>query len=307
MRTRINIYGVRGSAPVSHKDYMKYGGNTASFTIRTPDNSLIYLDAGTGIKFAETELNEVANKVVLLISHTHADHIVGFGMSKLSRLDQQKGYEHTKLQIIGPNDVENSLSKFYDGDIIWPVRFGYSADNTWYMGGIDYQNIVEYRYDNQEIVIDSTTKIILMQGNHPVRNGVVLFKLEIELPERKIRIIYATDNEFDYIFDSHVSPQKDEFKQNFIEFIQFADLLIAEAQYTKDTYEMMKGYGHSYPEQILDLASEANVKQVIITHHDLVDDQELQGRYEKAVKYASLLKNQIDLKYAIEGEEIIIQ
>ncbi|MHA2278507.1 MAG: hypothetical protein ACXAC2_22235, partial [Candidatus Kariarchaeaceae archaeon] len=175
-KVKINIFGVRGSAPVSHKNYLKYGGNTASFTIRTPENSLIFLDAGTGIKFAETELNEVANKVILLISHTHADHIVGFGMSKLSRLNQLKGYEHTKLQIIGPNDIQNSLTKFYDGDVIWPVRFGHSPDNTWYMAGIDYQNIVEYMQDNQEIRIDSKTKIKLMQGNHPVRNGVVLFK-----------------------------------------------------------------------------------------------------------------------------------
>lgn len=307
MSVRINIYGVRGSAPVSHNNYLKYGGNTASFTIRTPENSLIFLDAGTGIKFAEKELEEVATKVLLLISHTHADHIVGFGMSKLSRLNQQKGYEQTKLQIIGPNDIQNSLSKFYDGDIFWPVRFGYSANNTWYMSGIDYQNIVEFKHNNQEMMIDSKTKITLMRGNHPVRNGVVLYKIEIERSEGTIKIIYATDNEFDYIFNSPENSKKDEFKLRFIEFIQSADLLIAEGQYTKEGYERMRGYGHSYPEQIIDLASEANVSQVLITHHDLVTDEELGFRYEKAMEYASNLKNGIAVKYAIEGDEIIIQ
>jgi len=77
--------------------------------------------------------------------------------------------------------------------------------------------------------------------------------------------------------------------------------------YTKDDYEMMRGFGHSYPEQILDLASEANVKQVIVTHHDLVNDQELQLRFENATKYASSLKNHVQLKFANEGDEIIIQ
>lgn len=304
MEVKINIYGVRGSAPISHKDYIKYGGNTASYTIRTPENSLLFLDAGTGIKLAENELNHIAKKVALLISHTHADHIIGFGMSKLSKLNLQEGYEDTKLKIIGPNDIQNSLSKFYDGDVIWPVKFGQSADESRNMGGIDYQNIIEYEHDDQQILIDSKTKITLMQGNHPVKDGVILYKVEIEKLKGNVKIIYATDNEFDYLIDGQVNPKKDELKQRYVDFIQSADLLIAEAQYSKENYESMGGYGHSYPEQIIELANQANVKRILITHHNLMPDAELEESYHKAVEFADKLNPKLVLEFAIEGTEI---
>ncbi len=306
MDVKINIYGVRGSAAISHKDYLQYGGNTASFTIRTPDNSLIFLDAGTGIKFAERELQQIADKVFLLISHTHADHIVGFGMSKLSKLNLQNGYEKTKLQIIGPKDVQRSMSKFYDGDVIWPVKFGQSSGNTWSMIGIDYQNIIEFTHNYQEVDVDANTKVILMQGNHPVKNGVILYKTEITTSEKIFKIIYATDNEFDFIVNGDINPKRKELKSNYIKFIENADLLIAEAQYSKDKYDTMKGFGHSFPEQIIELANEANVKRIILTHHDFVPDLELEKSSEKVIQFAAELNPKLILDFAIEGTELIL-
>ncbi|OLS29298.1 MAG: Ribonuclease BN [Candidatus Heimdallarchaeota archaeon LC_2] len=307
MDIKINIYGVRGSAPISHENYMKFGGNTASLTIRTLENSLIFLDAGTGLKLAETQLDEIADKVFLLISHTHADHIAGFGMSKLSKLNLQKGYEKKKLQIIGPNEIRRSLSKYYDGDIIWPVKFDQSNEQMKTMNGIDYENIIEFSEDNQEIQIDSKTKITLMQGNHPVKHGVVLFKIEMQDLGNIVKIVYATDNEFDHIFNGVVNLEKDKFKSKYIKFVQTADILIAEAQYQKGNYDSMRGFGHSYPEQVIELANKANVKRLIITHHNLMQDDELEIIYQNAIDFAKKLNSNLIVEFAKEGTQIIFE
>jgi hypothetical protein len=49
MSIQIKFFGVRGSAPIADKKYLKYGGNTSSITVRTPENSLLFLDAGSGL------------------------------------------------------------------------------------------------------------------------------------------------------------------------------------------------------------------------------------------------------------------
>jgi ribonuclease BN (tRNA processing enzyme) len=47
-----------------------------------------------------------------------------------------------------------------------------------------------------------------------------------------------------------------------------ADLLIYDAQYTEAEYETHQGWGHSNPRRGAALAAEANVKQLLLFHHD---------------------------------------
>ena len=46
----IRCYGARGSIPVSGKQYMKYGGNTTCIEIRSKNDEIIIIDAGSGIR-----------------------------------------------------------------------------------------------------------------------------------------------------------------------------------------------------------------------------------------------------------------
>ncbi len=46
----VRFWGVRGSLPVPDKNVLKYGGNTTCLEIRCNDDTLIILDAGTGIR-----------------------------------------------------------------------------------------------------------------------------------------------------------------------------------------------------------------------------------------------------------------
>ena len=55
---QITCWGSRGSIPVSGKAYLKYGGDTTSLEIRTKNDDIIAVDAGTGIRRFGNKLAE---------------------------------------------------------------------------------------------------------------------------------------------------------------------------------------------------------------------------------------------------------
>jgi len=66
--------------------------------------------------------------------------------------------------------------------------------------------------------------------------------------------------------------------QQHAHFIEGADLLIHDAQYTAAEYLSKVGWGHSSTEFVVKLAKHAYVKHVVLTHHDpLRTDEALDG------------------------------
>ena len=45
----VTLWGVRGSIPTPGEATARYGGNTACVALAYSDNSIVILDAGTGI------------------------------------------------------------------------------------------------------------------------------------------------------------------------------------------------------------------------------------------------------------------
>lgn len=80
---RVRFWGVRGAFPAAGREFNRYGGNTPCVSVEAPDSPLLVLDAGTGIigLGRELMLGRFAaglGRAVLLLSHTHWDHIQGF-------------------------------------------------------------------------------------------------------------------------------------------------------------------------------------------------------------------------------------
>lgn len=75
----VKFWGTRGSIPVPGKYTFKYGGNTPCVEIRTDEDELIILDAGSGIRELgkSLPLNTKDNNIPVLLSHYHWDHIQG--------------------------------------------------------------------------------------------------------------------------------------------------------------------------------------------------------------------------------------
>ncbi len=81
MTLRVRFWGTRGSIPSPGQQTVRYGGNTPCLELRTPDDWLIVLDAGTGIRELGRSLMARANgspvKGDIFLTHAHWDHIQG--------------------------------------------------------------------------------------------------------------------------------------------------------------------------------------------------------------------------------------
>ncbi len=79
---KVKFYGVRGSLPVSGREFERYGGNTTCIKImREKANRIAIFDAGTGIRKLGKELlrEGVSQNIInIVFSHFHWDHIQGF-------------------------------------------------------------------------------------------------------------------------------------------------------------------------------------------------------------------------------------
>ena len=78
-------------------------------------------------------------------------------------------------------------------------------------------------------------------------------------------------------------------------------MLIHDGQYTADEYKKFKGWGHSAWEHAVEVAIQANVKKLIITHHDPDHDDDFLDSMEKECQ--KFFSNSI---FAKEGMEVSV-
>jgi GAF domain-containing protein len=120
--------------------------------------------------------------------------------------------------------------------------------------------------------------------------------------------VYCCDHE---PFSRDVAEGHREFfglDQQHADFIDGADLLIHDAQYTAAEYPSKVGWGHSSTEFVVKLAQHANVKQVVLTHHDpLRTDEALDGIVEKLRDGLRVERSAVLVSAAVEGKAIEIK
>src|SRR6202521_4039806 len=81
MSLRARFWGTRGSVPSPGASTVRYGGNTPCIELRTASDSLLILDAGTGIRELGHALVDRAGDAPIageiFLTHAHWDHIQG--------------------------------------------------------------------------------------------------------------------------------------------------------------------------------------------------------------------------------------
>ena len=89
------------------------------------------------------------------------------------------------------------------------------------------------------------------------------------------------------------------------EFVNRADLLIHDAQYTAEEYPAKVGWGHSTVEYVVNLGQFAQVKRVALTHHDPLRDDDAIDRLVANIR-AKLRQNasSLDIFAAVEGQVV---
>jgi len=103
---RGRIWGSRGSIASPGQDTKRYGGNTSCVELRPPGCDVVILDAGTGIRELGVRLvREGAERIFLLLTHLHVDHLEGLGMF------EPIWRKETELHIWGPASPVASLEQ----------------------------------------------------------------------------------------------------------------------------------------------------------------------------------------------------
>jgi len=239
---KITCWGARGSIPVSGTEYVKYGGDTTCIEVRSKDNDIIIIDAGTGIrKLGNKLLAEEKRPLHLLFTHAHWDHLMGFPFFKPIYM---KG---TRISMYGCPYAQESIKDILSKSMIapyFPIDFGQLQAE------IVSHRVCEETFDIGPIHITN------IQLNHPNQG------MGYKFTEDGKSFVFLTDNELTL---QHSGGRE---YQNYVRFAAGASLLIHDAEYTETQYKLTKGWGHSVYTDALRLALDAEVGQFGLFHHN---------------------------------------
>jgi phosphoribosyl 1,2-cyclic phosphodiesterase len=282
----VTIWGDRGSIPCPGKDTVVYGGNTSCLEIRA-DEKLVIIDFGTGIKpfgdrLMASDFKKGPINADIFITHTHWDHIMGFPMFSPLFIPT------SQLRIRGPVSYEDeTLEQIIGAQLTyryWPVRLNELSAH------IEYAQIKETSLDLGD-GLWVTTKYL----NHPILCLGYRFEYKgksivTAYDNEPFRNLFPTDPD-DPSYDEEAAREGEEAageeNEKVLRFFQGADVLIHDSQYTAEEYRSHIGWGHSSFEYAINAAHKANVKKLLLFHHDpnRTDAQlaELETSYQKRV------------------------
>lgn len=244
---RIKFWGVRGSIAVPGPDTLEVGGNTSCVELRCGDTRIVF-DGGTGIRLLGQELlREMPVEAYIFFSHVHWDHIQGFPFFTPAFVPGNR------FHLYGGNNVTHTLEETLAGQMDYP---SFPVHLTDMAAQMDFHDLRE----GQTVDIpegDEVIRINNTRGNHP--NGVFAYRIDF----RGKSMIYCTDTEHYDVVDVKLARLAKD-----------ADVLIYDTMYLPEEYSgeagggPKTGWGHSTFEQGVKLAVEANVKQLVLFHHD---------------------------------------
>jgi len=290
-QTRIRFWGTRGSIPSPGPSTVRYGGNTSCVEIRVADTLLI-LDAGTGIRALGEELKRQrgAVRATVLLTHFHWDHIQGLPFFKpLHDPD-------ARLDIFAPADDDATVAQRLGHQMepaFFPVPFeSIRADcrfGAWTQGE---KQIGAWTQGEKRI---GACRVAVFPARHP--SQTVGFR--IDTPTGSIG--YFPDNELlGGRYD--VGPG---WRGGLEEFLADVDVLIHDAMVVGEAYGAYEGWGHSTVEHALDLARCAGAKHLVGFHHSPHrSDDELDAELRRV----QTLNPDGDLRFSLaaEGHDIVL-
>ena len=277
---KIRCWGSRGSVPVSGKEYIKYGGDTTCIEIRTKDDKIIIVDAGTGIRRLGIDLiDEGRYSYDMIFTHAHWDHLMGFPFFSPIYNDKT----HITLQgcPFAQKFVETMLGKVMSTPN-FPVNYA------------DIKAHVSYTPDCPANFKIGTVSIIPIRLSHPNQGNGYKFI------EDGHSFVFLTDNELDFQHRGGLSLEA------YQEFSAGADLLIHDGEYTEEDYKVTRQWGHSLYTTALELAINAGVKQFGLFHLNQERiDQEVDKMVDKCREI--IAKKSSDLECFAVGMDMVFE
>ncbi|MFH1683211.1 MAG: MBL fold metallo-hydrolase [Candidatus Woesearchaeota archaeon] len=290
------------------KEYLKklplsisgtYGGDTTCIEIQIKDTPLIMIDTGTGARLLgevllkrlveEHNLNplnsekETAKDLHIFYTHYHWDHIQGFPFFAPSFINGEK---KISIHFYGRKDARRRLSEVLAGQQQYP-NFPVVLEDIPCAKTYNELNRLESRTINVGQAI-----INYQELTHP--DSVFAYAFDIDGK----KFVCATDTEHRNAPDPRL-----------LKIARGADILYYDSQYTPEEYLDKFDWGHSTYEWAIRTALAAEVKTVVLGHHEpRRNDFDLEELKKKAVAFKDeLLKlpehegKQLEIVVAYQG------
>ena len=200
----------------------------------------IILDAGSGIRGLGERLRDGGGRIEadVLLSHYHYDHLQGLPFFAPLAEPGNRFIFH------GPRREGRSVQDVLEGQMV-PPYFPVTLDQV-ARAAIEFRTIEP----GEEFAI-GPVRITSAELDHP--GGSLGYRLEYG----GRALVYATDVE-----------HTDRPSEALIELARKADVLLHDAMYTAEEYDAKKGWGHSTWCGALATAEAAQVKKLVLFHHD---------------------------------------
>lgn len=241
---KLTLLGSRGSFPHIGPQMVRYGGNTSSVEVTGADGTIVILDAGTGLRNATSAVDQNVERMDILLTHFHMDHLQGLGF--FAPLFNPR----MEVHIWGPPSTTMTLHRRlsrYLSPPLFPV-----------------------------CIRDFTCKLILHDaprktfeiGGLTVTSDLICHPgptMGYRIHEGDAAIAYLPDHEV--ALGVGDVPMSAKWTSGYA-LAQGADILMHDSQYNEQEYGEKIGWGHSTTRQSAAFAALAGVKRLLTFHHD---------------------------------------
>jgi phosphoribosyl 1,2-cyclic phosphodiesterase len=262
---KVTFWGTRGSLPTPGQATATHGGNTSCVELRPDPDTVVVLDAGTGIvPLGRTLAGE--RRVDVLITHLHLDHILGLGF--FAPLFDERAEVH----LWGPSsttlDLQRRLARYLSPPL-FPVAL-------------------------RELPCELHLHDVPLNVDVPLPGGATFRAALVCHPGPTVgyRVTSDDGSSVAYLSDhepalgSRPFPSHRQWTSG-SDLAADADLLIHDAQYSEEEYGERIGWGHSSLEDAVRFADLVGARRLVAFHHDPAHDDDYLRTFLLGVRLAT--------------------
>ncbi|HEY9764464.1 MAG TPA: MBL fold metallo-hydrolase [Trichocoleus sp.] len=270
----VRFWGVRGSIACPGPETVRYGGNTSCIEMMIGGRRLIF-DGGTGLReLGLSLLREMPLEANLFFTHSHWDHIQGFPFFVPAFVPGNRFYIYGSIAPNGSTIEQRLNDQMLHPNFPVPLQ----------IMGAD----LKFR----DIEIGETVKL----------DDIVVENALLNHPGEAVGYRVSWQGRVAaYVSDTEHFP--DRLDENVLWLARDADIMIYDATYTDAEYYNERsskvGWGHSTWQEAVKVAKAANVKKLVIFHHDPIHNDDFMDKVARDT--AEVFPNSI---VAREGMEI---
>lgn len=260
---QITFWGVRGSYPVPGAATVRYGGQTSCVETCTASGDTLIVDAGTGMRALGNKLYREAPEPQhyhVLLSHVHWDHIQGLPFFSPAYIPG------TKISVYALLTAADELQQ---------VIGGITRHEFFPMPLEAVPAAFEFHQVEPGVELDiggfHVTPIAL---NHPF--GAVGYRIDGDGSSWAYVADTAPFTEVLHKqhFLSGPEPLSDDdrlalgaMREALVRRLTGVDTVVYDTHFLPDEYAKFPHYGHSTPDQALEICAEAGARRLVLYHH----------------------------------------